>query len=385
MKFVLRAIGVIVVVLAAAAAAIYFTGNLPTAIVMIGKPHHGWDLAYKAPAPDYAKASAWAALPSTPGGTALVPAGVAPPAPNPGVDVFFVHPTGYITGGDWNSPLDPNTRTEENTKWMMANQASVFNGCCAIYAPRYRETTIYRYISAPPDIAKKAADFAYADVDRAFTYFLEHYSKGRPFIIASHSQGTEHAFRLLRERIDGTPLEGLFVAAYLIGLDITDKQAAALKTIRVCGSATDLRCIVHWATFGEGFAKPQFDTKDKLVCVNPLNWQRDGGLAPRSASGGAVPITGDFALNFIGSDAARGVKFGPLAAPLKRWTWAECRNGLLVVADQSGGPFAKVDLGGKNYHGLDYPLFAMDIRENAKARVNAWAVEAVTDRTSKKD
>ena len=385
MKFVLRALAVIVALLAAAAAAIYFTGNLRTVIVMIGKPHHGWDLAYKAPAPDYANASAWAALPSAPGGTALVPAGVAPPAPNPGVDVFFVHPTGYITGGDWNSPLDPNTRTEENTRWMMANQASVFNGCCAIYAPRYRETSIYRYVSAPPDIAKKAADFAYADVDRAFTYFIEHYSKGRPFIIASHSQGTEHAFRLIRERIDATPLEGQFVAGYLIGLDVTDKQAAALKTIHVCATATDLRCIVHWATFGEGFARPQFDTKDKLVCVNPLNWQRDGGLAPKSASAGAVPITGEFALNFIGSDAAQGTRFGPLGAPLKGWTWAACRNGLLVVADQSGGPFAKVDLGGKNYHGLDYPLFAMDIRENAKARVNAWVAEAATDRTSKKD
>ena len=116
-----------------------------------------------------------------------------------------------------------------------------------------------------------------------------------------------------------------------------------------------------------------------------MNWQRDGGLAPKSASAGAVPITGEFALNFIGSDAAQGTRFGPLGAPLKGWTWAACRNGLLVVADQSGGPFAKVDLGGKNYHGLDYPLFAMDIRENAKARVNAWVAEAATDRTSKKD
>ena len=371
MKLLLRVVIAVVVVLAVAAAAIYFTGNVQTVIVMIGRPHHGWDLSYKAPAPDYANASSWAALPSKPGLTALVPQGVAPAPKDPPVDVFFIHPTGYLNDGDWNSPMDPNSKTEENTKWMMANQASAFNGCCAIYAPRYREASIYRYLNAPPDIATKARDFAYADVDRAFTYFLEHYSKGRPFIIASHSQGTEHGLRLLRERIDGTPLVSRMVAAYLIGFNITEKQAAALKTVHVCASATDLHCFVHWATFGDG-GTAQSNVKDKLVCVNPLNWQRDGGMAAKSQSKGAEPITGVFAPNLFGSDAAAGTKFGPLAAPLKAWTWAQCRNGILTVADQSGGPFGKIDIGGKNYHGLDYPLFAMDIRENAKARVAAY-------------
>ncbi len=280
MKFVLRAIGVIVVLLARAAAAIYFTGNLPTV------DRHDRQTASRL-GPGLQGAGAGLCEGERLGRAAirsrrnrLVPAGVASPAPNPGVDVFFVHPTGYLTGGDWNSPLDPNTGTEENTKWMMANQASVFNGCCAVYAPRYREATIYRYISAPPDIAKKAADSPMPTSTAPSPISSSTIPREGRFIIASHSQGTEHAFRLVRERIDGTPLEGQFVAAYLIGLDITDKQAGALKTIRVCATATDLRCIIHWATFGEGFAEPQFDTKDKLVCVNPLNWQRDGGLAP---------------------------------------------------------------------------------------------------------
>lgn len=379
MKWFLRIALAVVVLLAAAAAAIHFSGSTRAVMTWMGKPHHGWDLAYKAPAPDYARAGAWAALPSKPSEADLVPKGIEPSAKDTPVDVFFVHPTGYLSGGDWNSPLDAHSKTEENTKWMLANQASVFNGCCKIYAPRYRETSIYRYFSAPPDVARKAADFAYADVERAFDYFLAHYSKGRPFILASHSQGTEHAFRLIRERIDGTPLAARMVAGYLIGLDITDKQAAALKTVHVCATADDTHCIVHWATFGQGAPKPDFDTTDKLVCVNPLSWRRDGAMAAKSENKGAEPVTGKFALNFLGSEAAAGTKFGPLAAPLKSWTWAECRGGLLYVADQSGGPFANMDLGGKNYHGLDYPLFAIDIRENAKARVRAWLREQLRD------
>lgn len=371
MRTFLRIVMWVVVVVAAAASAIYFTGNTLTVIALIGRPHHGWDMKYKAPAPDYADARNWAALPSSPGLTALVPKGVEGPAANAPVDVFFIHPTGYLSGGDWNSPMDPNTATEENTRWMMANQASVYNGCCAIYAPRYRETSIYRYVDGvAPDIASKARDLAYSDVDRAFTYFLDHYSKGRPFIIASHSQGTEHGFRLLRERIDGTPLAKRLVAAYLIGFQITDKDAAALKTVHVCASADDTGCFVLWATVGEG-ATAKLGDKGKLVCVNPLSWKRDGGMADKSLNGGAVPISGKFTPNFLGSDAPKGTVFGPLGAPLAHWTWAACRDGLLTVADQSGTQFGSMDMGGKNYHGLDYALFAMNLRENAKARVAA--------------
>jgi hypothetical protein len=34
-------------------------------------------------------------------------------------------------------------------------------------------------------------------------------------------------------------------------------------------------------------------------------------------------------------------------------------------------------MGGKNYHGLDYPLFHMDISENARARAAAYLLVAL--------
>jgi hypothetical protein len=375
MKLLLRIVLVLVALLAAVIGVAYVTGNVPVLIGFVGRPWHGWDMAYKAPAPDYADAKNWAALPSKPGVTAYVPKGEPPAATQSDVDVFFIHPTGYLNNGDWNSPMDPNSATEENTKWMMANQASSFNGCCLIYAPRYRETSIYRYFSAPKDVAQKAVDMAYGDVDRAFTFFLEHYSKGRPFIIATHSQGTEHGFRLLKERIDTDPsLARRLVAAYLIGLNISDSDAASLRAVHVCASATDTHCFVHWATWGDG-SSPQEESNGKLVCVDPLSWKRDGGMADKAMSKGAVPASGMFAQNFFGKDTPRGTVFAPLEAPMKAYTWAACRNGFLIVADQTGTPFGKLDLGRKNYHGLDYPLFGMDIRENAKARVAAFLKE----------
>ena len=116
------------------------------------------------------------------------------------------------------------------------------------------------------------------------------------------------------------------------------------------------------------------DTKNKLVCVNPLNWQRDGALVPASLNKGAEPASGRPQIKFWGNDAAHGMIFPPLKAPLKQWTSAECRNGFLFARDQSGSEFAELAFG-NNYHGLDYALFAMDIRENAKARVAAYLAQ----------
>ncbi|MBS0470360.1 MAG: DUF3089 domain-containing protein [Proteobacteria bacterium] len=370
LRKILLGLAAFVVLLFAVIAAIWFTGSTPAVIAFLFAPHHGWDLSLKAPAPDYAKPDSWAALPSRPGLAMTVPDGVAPPPKDPPVDVFFIHPTGYTSGAEWNSPLDPNSKTEENTQWMMANQAGAFNGCCAIYAPRYREATIYRYVDATPEIFRKSGDFAYADVDRAFTYFLEHYSNGRPFIIASHSQGTEHGFNLIKRRIDGTPLAGRLVAAYLIGGSITDKAVDALKTVHACASATDLHCVIHWATYAEGSRPVRSDTPDKVLCINPLTWIRDGAAAPASLNRGAVPISGGFQFD-TWTDRATGMAFPRSGAPLKAWTGATCKGGLLFAKDEHGTPFARAALG-DNYHGLDYALFAMNIRENAQARVAAY-------------
>ncbi len=373
----MRVVLVTLALLAVAAVVfVAYTGAWRYAMVWWAQPSHGWDLSRKGPAPDYASADAWAALPGKDSPALFVPEGVESLPGARAIDVFFVHPTGYLNGADWNSPLNPVSRTEENTNWMMANQASAFNSCCNVYAPRYREASIFRYFTAPPDIAQKTMDFAYADVLRAFDHFIEHRNQGRPFIIASHSQGTTHALRLIQDRVDGTTLRHRMVAGYLIGSQVTNAEANSLKTVPVCNGETETGCIVHWAAWGEG-ADPPADQLDRLVCVNPLNWRRDGVKAPADLHKGGVPPSGRFSMKMWGDDAPQGVAFEPLKAPVKALTWAECRRGLLFVADQTGGPLDGLDVGGKNYHGLDYPLFHMDIRENARARSAAYLQLAV--------
>jgi hypothetical protein len=72
------------------------------------------------------------------------------------------------------------------------------------------------------------------------------------------------------------------------------------------------------------------------------------------------------------ADEPHGIQYAELASPLPGHTWAQCRYGTLFVEEQLEEPFVTSTLApGKNYHGLDYPLFYMDIRENARARVRA--------------
>jgi hypothetical protein len=375
---ILKLLILLVAALAGTAAAIYFTGNTARVLGRLLGPDHEWNPARLAPAPDYARAGSWAARPGMDSLALFAPKGTQAGTEDHAVDVFFVHPTGYLNGAQWNSPLDPSSRTEENTRWMMANQASAFSACCNIYAPRYREASIFRYLAASPDIVTRAMDLAYSDVERAFDYYLRHDNRGRPFIIASHSQGTEHAFRLLKNRVDGKALAGQLVAAYIIGSRVlTNTVAATLRTIPVCNDAAETGCFIHWATYGPG-ATAGPDAQDELVCVNPLTWKRDGGHAAAAAHRGAVPPSGEFSARIWGDDGAQGVVFEPLEEPLPNYTWAECRQGQLIVADQSDTPFSKLTIrAGDNYHGLDYPLFHMDIRANAPDRIAAFRHPAI--------
>ena len=327
--------------------------------------------------PDYSDIATWAAHPSKTDLADMRPAGIGDPdiqgaAP---VDVFFIHPTGFMKGSSWTFSMNPDTVTEENTKWMLANQASAYNGCCNVYAPRYRQASIFAYL-AEPAVTEEVLAFAYQDVERAFEYFLANFSYGRPFVIASHSQGTFHAARLLKDRIDNTPLANRLVAAYIIGSGLKHAQFAAMQDIGVCQNASSTKCAVHWDTYSEAVIEDELSGSEDNVCVNPLSWLIDGGHEGKEKHLGAVPMSGSFGVELSGDDSARGTEFETLRSPLSNYVEAQCKNGVLFISDQTGTEFdLGAGFGAGNYHGLDYPIFHMDIRENVKLRVATFLAE----------
>ncbi len=326
-------------------------------------------------APDYSKNEFWAALPTKDDPADLVPAGVQAITQGEGeVDTFFIHPTGYLKSSSWTSPMDVNSATEENTLWMMANQASAYNGCCNIYAPRYREATIFSYFGAVEE-RDEVLRFAYEDVKRAFDYYIEHYNNGRPFIIASHSQGTHHARLLLKEVIDSGDLYKRLVAVYMIGsvnIPVSPSWFASMNHISACESAADLRCVVHWDTMADD--SDAIERPDSSLCTNPLTWKVNNEFAEANLNEGAVVPEGAYNLSFgKDEDLATNQEFVALDSPIKHQTGAQCRNGTLFVSSQAGTNFDAMGSGSSgNYHGLDYALFYMNIHNNAKLKVKTY-------------
>ena len=343
------------------------------------KPAGEFDPKLAAPAPDYQLDENWAALPAMDDPADMVPAGIPDMAAMQlPIDVFFIHPTGYLTTASWTSSMDVDSGTEENTQWMMANQASAFNGCCEIYAPRYREANIFAYFG-DAEVRDEVLGFAYEDVARAFRSYLENHNQGRPFIVAGHSQGSHHAKRLIAEEIDDQPIADKLVAAYLIGatlIPISPEWFASLKDVTPCTSATDLQCVVHWDTMPPD-AEPM-EREASSLCTNPLSWRNDEVLVAAEFHEGALVPVGEYNGAFGKQpDQATGQGFSPMEPPVIGLTNAQCREGSLFVEDQSEGPMAKMAaVMPGSYHGLDYNLFYMNIRNNAILRANTYLASA---------
>jgi hypothetical protein len=380
MKTLAKVLVGIVLLATIAGGGLYLAGYGPQMrlfwIVLWHSPAKPFDPSQAVPAPDYADAANWAALPQREGLEDRMPAGVSAgyPQDEAPVDVFFVHPTGYLIGNSWTSTLDPGSKTEENTRWMMANQASAYNGCCNVYAPRYREANVFVYVQRDKSIPEQVLDFAYQDVERAFKHFIAEFSQGRPFIIASHSQGTHHAMRLLKEQVDpSAELRGRMVAAYAIGGRINQAAITSMQHIPVCDSAEQAGCVIHWDTFSEAAIDDEFPDYAGGVCVNPLSWRADGERAGKQLHKGGVLPVGVYFKDLMGEDKTEPVNFPPLGEPVRNLVEAQCKNGLLFVTDLTGTGFVMSDLlSPYRYHSIDYPLFHMDIRENAIQRVKSF-------------
>jgi hypothetical protein len=265
-------------------------------------------------------------------------------------DVFFIHPTSFtdIKNENWNAEIDDATLNTKTDFSSILYQASVFNEKCRVFAPRYRQAHIRSFYLHSTN-SEKAFEIAYADVKAAFELYLKNYNNSRPVIIASHSQGTKHAGRLLKEFFENKPLQNQLVCAYIIGMPVPVDYFTSLKP---CTDSAATGCFVSWRTFRKNAKEPSFilDEKFRSVVINPLNWTTETTIVSSAFNKGGV------LKNFN--------RVVPHAVS------AQIHNNILWSS--------KPDVPGKiffiqtNYHVGDINLFYMNIRENVAARINSF-------------
>lgn len=304
-------------------------------------------------AADYEKLTSWAAHPDKVDMADTVPqkTGLQDNQRTALADVFFIYPTIFtyepMNKFRWNAEIPDEALNNKVDNSTILNQATAFNGSCRVFAPRYRQAHYTAFTTDNPENKKQSLDVAYEDVRNAFEYYLKNCNNGRPIVIAAHSQGTIHAGRLIKEFIDGKPLQQQFVEAYLIGIATPPDY---FDTIKPSNSADDTGGFVTWNTFEKDFYPDYYKNGlNNAVCTNPLLWTTDETYASRDLNKGGI------GLNF---------KF------VERPADAQVHDGMLWIHKPyiTGRMFIKT----KVWHMADINLFWMNIRENVALRVDTF-------------
>lgn len=262
------------------------------------------------------------------------------------VSVFFIHPTTLFSSKKWNA--DTSHFSNNNIiDLCLENQASVFAGIADLYVPHYREMHIYSYTDTINGIL--AFNFAYNDIEESFSYFLKNIKTER-FIIASHSQGTNHAKKLINEYIyPKVDLRRKLIMSYLIGMDINKNE----MLIDFCQNSVQLNCFLNWRSFNESYYPKDWNYGDNYISVNPITYSNDTLWSYKKQHNGILFPNQKIFLN--SSLSVRNEK-GLL--------WIEFDNNLIL------NQFKK-----ESYHNADFNLFWVNIRQNLIKRLEYTLIE----------
>jgi hypothetical protein len=251
------------------------------------------------PANDYAKSETWLCRPDKAADLCREDAAVTVitadgrrtvehlrPDPAAPVDCFYVYPTISRDPGVLSDMIPGAEETG-----VAAVQAAPFAGLCRVYAPMYRQFTVTGLRTTPRTAPRSPQ--SYEDVRAAWDHYLKHDNRGRGVVLIGHSQGSRHIARLLKEEIDGKPVQARIVSALVIGFTlpvVESKELGALQHMPLCRSADQTGCVISFATFQDTvppsadsrFGRTEGADADMVAaCVNPATLSGgDGKLHP---------------------------------------------------------------------------------------------------------
>ena len=316
------------------------------------------------PQPHYERDDAWALRPKTPASWT---------GADPAADVFFVHPTTYDGGDDWNGPTDDERANRLLTTVMLPNYAGPFARVGRLFAPRYRQASLYSMLTLRDD-AKEARRFAYGDVQTAWRYYMSNYNRGRPVILVGVEQGGVLAARLLAEEIASRPeVVRNLAGVYLIETAVPAGAYGPQALVPACQGRPQARCVVAWAMATEGDGEHVNDIRTRSVafdgggqlvnltgpalCVNPLTGGTGAARAPQRLNLGAANAT--------------GLEWGARLAFLQRQVWAQCESGVLRVGRPRSTSLHATGSWSDRLKAPGHNLFYADIEADAQARLGA--------------
>jgi hypothetical protein len=197
--------------------------------------------------------------------------------PNAPIDCFYVYPT-ISTDPTPNSDMNPDPAELNVIKQQFARFASK----CKPYAPIYRQVTLVglRRMLAPGAANTLDTGLQYDDVKDAWNYYQKNDNKGRGVVLVAHSQGSFILNRLIREEIDGKPIQSKMISAILLGTVIAVPKGkdvgGSFQHVPLCKSASQIGCVITYASFRSNVLPPANSLFGKVpdanmvaACTNP--------------------------------------------------------------------------------------------------------------------
>ena len=301
------------------------------------------------PYPDYSKPEHWLTLPSS---------------PEKEVDVFYLYPTSFQKS-DENSPniceID-NPSMLKNSKAAFAVQATAFESVANIYAPYYRQVDAAYCLSLPLEERDKIiGGIPTADALAAFDYYIKNYNKGRPFILAGHSQGSNVMLYLLAGYMKENPeVYGRMIAAYVIGYSVTEDYLAKNPHLKFAEGPNDTGVIISYNT-----EAPVAEGNNPVVlpgamAINPITWTRTEKLATAEESLGSIIVDENGNITAVKDYADARV---------------DNNRGVVICSTADVEKLAPGNpvFGKGVFHLYDYQFYYFNIGENAANRVDSFS------------
>ena len=278
------------------------------------------------------------------------------------VDVFYVYPTEYADDSEEASMFADINDKSLRQLWeeVYQMQGTAYEESANVFAPYYRQVNMASAIKLPREELNAAfASTPKEDVFAALDYYFEHLNDGRPFILASHSQGSIMQSLVLAEYMKKHPeLLKRMIAAYVIGYSITKDYLEANPHLKFAEGAEDTGVIISYNTESAG-NENNIVVLPGAISINPINWKRDETYASAEENlGGYIP-----------NEELGKMEDVPHPADAQ----VNLERGVVITTTQAMKPMAgPVPFGNGSFHSGDYALYYYNIKENVATRIAAY-------------
>lgn len=301
-------------------------------------------------ATDYSQAAHWLSI----------------PAPVMAVDVFYLYPTCWQKVDS----TEPNICNIDNPSMLAGalpvfeRQATAFETFANVYAPYYRQADAGYTLKLPEDEREQViAGIPTSDATAAFSYYIQHFNQGRPYILAGHSQGSNVLIHLLSGYLKDNPeVYQRMIAAYVIGYPVTSSYLADNPHLKFSEGPDDTGVIISYNTQAPSVNPPNNLVVANIIglVINPITWTRTETEATTAEGLGSLmpdPVTLKFVPGPQYADARVDIDKGVLI----------CSSADSINLYKYTKPF-----GMGVYHSFDYPFYYFNIRANARNRADKF-------------